>query len=491
MSTDETTSTAAPAFGARATGRDERHHQFQSRLGAGKQVLARDRDDPTGRMIVIPAGGAARLRPLADEGRLLCPLAECSTPAMTVVGGSRRHHFRHLRATGAGYPGPETIDHLTAKAVLERWLLAQAPDAVVRRDGFKLPSGQGPDLYAEVDGHRVAFEVQYSALTTAHWKHRHQQYVDAGIADVWLFSHRGIYCRTATAPRGTDGLWLKIPDVGRELLAAGLPLMWINPAEGLIATAVMEWKELQAARSPKTGPVRARTAVDLLEACRLTFAERVTFDDGAWFEAYQKLRKPLVPDAHGLRTPATDAALAGYASHIAAWVRRVPTPSIAHTGSPAPVPPAVERQDEQHGRSGPLAGTSLAASAGRPVPPFLEEDSTGMSMGAVPEAEWRLELLRIFDDIAPAIVDSWWLAAALSQARPSASMPLPQMAAMITTFLDLLARYGYVTAAEGKVRVNRGLRRRPIVTVSGTALLVGGTDTPTTAQQLDLFGQPG
>ncbi|WP_370448969.1 hypothetical protein [Cryobacterium sp. Hb1] len=101
------------------------------------------------------------------------------------------------------------------------------------------------------DGSRMAFEIQYSALTPAQWQERHDSYRSMGIVDVWLFGHHGaqlrgaqlrqVHARTVVG-RAADRLasdnLVIINPTHTAVIDAGLPLLWFNPVTAQIGTAV-------------------------------------------------------------------------------------------------------------------------------------------------------------------------------------------------------------------------------------------------------------
>lgn len=199
---------------------------------AGAQVFARDRRLPDGAPLTyLERGGADRLRPDTRAGHLLCPLAECDDPRLSVRAGSRRDHFAHR--PGAGGHGPETLAHHTAKQLIAAWLRHLYPQAALDVDSADIETGQRPDVLATFpDGYQVAYEVQFAHLTREQWQHRHDGYVSANVKDVWLFGGR----RYDRDPRGAHPPGARaVHTVFDAVLAARHPMLLISPFTEAVA----------------------------------------------------------------------------------------------------------------------------------------------------------------------------------------------------------------------------------------------------------------
>jgi hypothetical protein len=72
-------------------------------------------------------------------------------------------------------------------------------------------------------GHRIAFEIQFSALTESAWQTRHESYARQGIRDVWLFGNTRTHLRTSS----TGGL--KFAPVHQAVMGSGQALLFIHP----------------------------------------------------------------------------------------------------------------------------------------------------------------------------------------------------------------------------------------------------------------------
>ena len=205
--------------------------------GETRFIAAAYRDPARAReLFVMPDGRAGELREFTRE-KLRCLISDCESPDIVAVArAQRRDGFSHK--SGGGRHSPETVNHLQGKAVLAAWL----------RD--RVPRGSRVDVEAAIDtqrtrvsdvlvtfptGERLAFEVQYAAMTVAEWRQRHESYVTQGVVDIWLWGH--------TRMRQSRSSWdppFRLDDVQDETRRAGLPVHWINPNTGELATAITE-----------------------------------------------------------------------------------------------------------------------------------------------------------------------------------------------------------------------------------------------------------
>ena len=103
-------------------------------------------------------------------------------------GGARCRHFAHPpgMAPPPGRHNPESLEHARGKQALRGWAMDQGFPARVeaRTADGRRRSDVGVILPG---GARVAIELQCSEITDAEWLDRHEDYVRAGITDVWLW----------------------------------------------------------------------------------------------------------------------------------------------------------------------------------------------------------------------------------------------------------------------------------------------------------------
>ncbi|MFI6278118.1 competence protein CoiA family protein [Streptomyces sp. NPDC050988] len=104
------------------------------------------------------------------------------------TGGSRRFHFAHpsgMAPTGGHHP--ETLWHLEAKLLLERWARSLPNIAEARQEQWIPTRERRADVHVRLaDGSRLALEAQTSLITDQLWQARHRDYAAAGIQDIWF-----------------------------------------------------------------------------------------------------------------------------------------------------------------------------------------------------------------------------------------------------------------------------------------------------------------
>ncbi len=105
------------------------------------------------------------------------------------IGGLRRPHFAHPPGQApVGGHHPESLWHLSAKAVLAAWAARQPGVADVAVERCTPDRTRRSDVRVLFhDGRQVALEVQATPLTDREWSARHADYQRQGITDVWLW----------------------------------------------------------------------------------------------------------------------------------------------------------------------------------------------------------------------------------------------------------------------------------------------------------------
>lgn len=192
------------------------------------QVYARRAgEDRAAPLVFLPHGEAAAMRADARAGRIYCPVPDCPTPALTTVGGRRRHHFRHLVAVRHA---SETIYHIVSKDRIAAWLLVAHPDAVLDVAESNLENGRRADVLATLpSGRRVAFEIQAAALTRDELARRQHAYRSLGITDIWIWGPRYLALRLDVS--GAD---VRRPDARPGACRQAL---WLDPYAGVLFVA--------------------------------------------------------------------------------------------------------------------------------------------------------------------------------------------------------------------------------------------------------------
>lgn len=202
--------------------------------GEPRFITAAFRDPSrSGELFLMPDGDAARLREFTRK-QLRCLIPECPAPEVVAVARSnRRDGFRH-KAGGGGH-APESVHHRQGKAVVAEWLRRLLGDAAVSVEAASdTQRSRIADVMATFpDGRRVAFEVQYAPLSVEEWRTRHESYRAQGIVDVWLWGHTRL-----RKSRSTYDPPFRLDDVQDAVRDAGLPVHWLNPETGELATAV-------------------------------------------------------------------------------------------------------------------------------------------------------------------------------------------------------------------------------------------------------------
>lgn len=211
-------------------------------------IVAAYRDPQLSSELYILEDGQANAVRARVRQELRCPFQDCPRPDFTTVSRSGgRDGFRHL--AGAQRHSPESVNHIQGKAVLARHLSELfGPGSVSVESAVDTQRSRVADVLLTLPtAQRVAFEIQYSSLTVAEWRARHDSYRAAGIVDVWLWGHT--YAPTPTARE------LVFPAAIYEAYKAGLPALFINPEQGQIGIAI------DPNISPPVAPTSLRASV--------------------------------------------------------------------------------------------------------------------------------------------------------------------------------------------------------------------------------------
>ncbi|PYY64417.1 hypothetical protein DEJ30_08100 [Curtobacterium sp. MCPF17_003] len=164
----------------------------------------------------------------------------CDAQLTTVHSTIKRDHLRH-RSSSGGH-GPESLFHSQGCALIESWLVRRYPNCHVKREQYTSSDGESRAdlLITHPSGERVAFEVQYSPLTSDAWSDRHERYSARGVRDVWFFGH------TRKQLKLDADLRLKSNPALDAVVATGVPLLFINPDIAQLAIAVQQHHPLSA-----------------------------------------------------------------------------------------------------------------------------------------------------------------------------------------------------------------------------------------------------
>ena len=136
-------------------------------------------------------------------------------------GGPRRPHFAHPPGQApVGGHHPESVWHLSAKAVLADWARGQPGVIDVTVERLTPDRARRSDVRVRFRvGRQVALEVQATPLTDLEWSVRHADYQRQGITDVWLWRF-GIRPHWIAASQ-RQSLWELDPSAQRAYLVLG------------------------------------------------------------------------------------------------------------------------------------------------------------------------------------------------------------------------------------------------------------------------------
>lgn len=203
----------------------------------GERCLVWARDKGNGSLYRLKDGTARELKSWAKE-HLECFMPDCGDRRLTTVARhpKRRDGFSHY--AGAGGHSAESEAHQQGKAALVAWVQATLGPSGVTAVAERSTSDR--QRIADVmvtwpDGRQVALEVQYAALTVEAWQRRHDSYREQGVVDVWLLGHDSKHLKAARRhaweKEGAAEGMVALADLHRAMVAAGVPLLWINPVE--------------------------------------------------------------------------------------------------------------------------------------------------------------------------------------------------------------------------------------------------------------------
>lgn len=144
------------------------------------------------------------------EGPFHCP--KCRRELNIRKGPVKIHHFAHKPPITCSYGAGESEAHRRAKESIYEAL--QRTSGVTTVELEKDWGAVVSDVYAEIKGHRVAFEVQISNLTMTEILDRTRAYAALGIAVLWLPLFDPKLNKPKYSPRGWEK-WLHATYFGR------------------------------------------------------------------------------------------------------------------------------------------------------------------------------------------------------------------------------------------------------------------------------------
>lgn len=268
---------------AMSVGHHEQSALAQLQNGERRLVYARYRANPDA-LYFLEDGTAADRKDWAKR-ELECFMPECTNRRLTTVSRrKKRDGFTHM--SGAGGHSAESLFHQQVKIMIVRWVALKYPGLGVKQEEPTASKARRADvMVTSEDGTRqIAFEVQYSPLDVTLWQRRHDSYVEQGIRDVWLLGPSAPMLR-ASGPSG----FVKLGDLQQAMVAAGVPVLWINPVDWLIGTPAVDASRHACVSAgcrhgesgehwvdPRDTDTTARLIVDKFDECRLVRGEFVT-----------------------------------------------------------------------------------------------------------------------------------------------------------------------------------------------------------------------
>jgi len=147
--------------------------------------------------------------------------------------GACCQHFAHPpgMAPPGGRHNPESLEHAHGKQALRRWAIEQGFTA--RVEARTADGRRRSDVEVILPGSaRVAIELQCSEITDAEWLDRHEDYVRAGITDVWLWGP-GVWIPRVVFRFGQPG-WRF------DLESRKIALVYARPDPAVVAAAATE-----------------------------------------------------------------------------------------------------------------------------------------------------------------------------------------------------------------------------------------------------------
>ena len=198
-------------------------------LGEGRFVWGLEK--ATKQLWYLDENTAIESRDFVND-HVVCPVPDCGAQLTTAHRTKKRDGLQHF--SGAGGHSRESIFHSQGCALIEDWLRRTYPRSTARREEYTNDEGErrADVLLTGPGNHRIAFEVQYSPISPDSWRRRHESYRRQGIVDVWLFGHTSRHLR-----KSPDGI-LRVNPTHEEVVRSGQALMFLNPDQGLVGTAV-------------------------------------------------------------------------------------------------------------------------------------------------------------------------------------------------------------------------------------------------------------
>jgi hypothetical protein len=207
-----------------------------------------------GDLVMLPDGQAQAWKARA-KAELRCPIPDCAAPELTAVARRPRKRDGFSHQPGAGGHSAESYNHVEGKGQIARWLRDTYPDCtVVEEQSSNLERERVADvMITNPAGERIAFEIQYAAISPVDLARRSASYAAQGIRVVWLFGHVGAQLKRYRRGQGTAAL----TPTHEWMAKNGMPVYWFNPFSLEVAVAttgiIADGKQLDVAASDRNG----------------------------------------------------------------------------------------------------------------------------------------------------------------------------------------------------------------------------------------------
>ena len=223
------------------------HKKDLAAFQGGESIFVWGHDTVADQMWFLDEDTAKEQRPFVKQ-QVVCPVPGCGAKLTTAHRSKKRDGLVHYSGTGGH--SKESVFHSQGCALIEGWLREKYPNSHAQREEYTNESGERrADVLLTADtGERVAFEVQYSALTPDAWQRRHDSYREQDIVDVWLFGHTGAQLKI-----DKNGI-LKRNPTHDAVIRSGSALIFINPIEQMIGIASNVERSYNAETDGKSGP---------------------------------------------------------------------------------------------------------------------------------------------------------------------------------------------------------------------------------------------
>jgi hypothetical protein len=330
-------------------------------LFARRRTAETTSEDPSpGELVYLEQGEAHQMRETART-QLRCPEPDCTTPEITTVSrstGGARDGYRHLRRPETGAHAPESVMHRQAKALVARWATDHPAVARVEVEAAVGGGERIADvLLTSTTGNRLAVEVQFASLSLETYLERTRSYASHGVAVVWLWGNCGPH-----SPRmGAINL------LHQHAVRDGRPLLWIHPADEVVAWAHATARSSSArARAAEPEPTRGLLPTD--DRYDVAFGGLDDLDlraTGLFPPGWAQLRLEAREHAHGLAL-AIELEYRAVAERAAAAAAR--RSSTWSTGSRASTFSQWERQESRRAIA---PGVPRCTRCGLPLDPVL------------------------------------------------------------------------------------------------------------------------